>query len=275
MNKLICSDIDGTMEIIDGKFSPEIIEKVASIDSSFMLVSGRTVNEIRQFGLDVDMIGSNGGEIVKNGELIFDAFFDLATAKEIVEYLRSTNNMVVVHTPDGKIVEAGFDAYQVAHDIGASRSDDVAAIKATADFMFGHMYNNHRQVEDMLETIETEQIKINKMETFFEGEKEDFIADLTSKIEIDAFSSAVTNVEIVPVGVNKGNALTKYVADLDVTTFAIGDGDNDIPMFEFSDVKIAMGNGTENLKAIADYVVSDAREGGFIEALEIVSSYQK
>lgn len=274
MNKLICSDIDGTIKVVDGKFDKKIIEKIAHSDSDILLVSGRTIKEIREFGLDVDMIGSNGGEIIKNHQLILDAFFNFETAKKVILFLRENNKMVCVHTPQGKIVEAGYDAFGVAMDIATVRHTSQEEIDKTANFMFGHMYNNHRQVEDVLKTIMDENIKINKLETFFEGDKTQMSLELSSIENVDAFTSAVTNIEIVPRGVNKGHALREYVKDLDVVTFAIGDGDNDIPMFEFADVSIAVGNASDKLKAIADFVVSDVMNDGFLEALDIVENYK-
>lgn len=51
-------------------------------------------------------------------------------------------------------------------------------------------------------------------------------------------------------------------------TMAIGDGDNDLPLFANAGLKIAMGNATEALKAQADYVVADVYHDGFREAME-------
>jgi hydroxymethylpyrimidine pyrophosphatase-like HAD family hydrolase len=49
---------------------------------------------------------------------------------------------------------------------------------------------------------------------------------------------------------------------------AIGDGDNDLPLFEEADLRIAMGNASERLKAAADHIVADVSEDGFAEAME-------
>lgn len=51
-------------------------------------------------------------------------------------------------------------------------------------------------------------------------------------------------------------------------TLAIGDGDNDLSLFENAAVKIAMGNATEALKANADFVVDSVSEDGFAKAMK-------
>jgi len=50
-------------------------------------------------------------------------------------------------------------------------------------------------------------------------------------------------------------------------TLAIGDGNNDLPLFRAAGVKVAMGNASKTLKAAADYVVPSVSEDGFAVAI--------
>jgi hydroxymethylpyrimidine pyrophosphatase-like HAD family hydrolase len=50
-------------------------------------------------------------------------------------------------------------------------------------------------------------------------------------------------------------------------TLAIGDGNNDIPLFRSARVKVAVGNASELLKAEADYIVGSVTDDGFAEAI--------
>lgn len=50
-------------------------------------------------------------------------------------------------------------------------------------------------------------------------------------------------------------------------TLAIGDGNNDLPLFRSANLKIAMGNASELLKAEADEIVASVSEDGFAEAI--------
>jgi hydroxymethylpyrimidine pyrophosphatase-like HAD family hydrolase len=47
-----------------------------------------------------------------------------------------------------------------------------------------------------------------------------------------------------------------------------GDADNDIRMIQKAGIGIAMGNATENLKKVADYVTSDLDHDGIFNALK-------
>lgn len=50
-------------------------------------------------------------------------------------------------------------------------------------------------------------------------------------------------------------------------TLAIGDSQNDEPLFAAARVRVAMGNATDNLKAMATYVTDTAAEGGWAKAI--------
>ena len=51
-------------------------------------------------------------------------------------------------------------------------------------------------------------------------------------------------------------------------TMAIGDSDNDIDMLKFVNVGVAMGNGNDDIKKIADYITSDINDNGIEKALQ-------
>jgi hydroxymethylpyrimidine pyrophosphatase-like HAD family hydrolase len=62
---------------------------------------------------------------------------------------------------------------------------------------------------------------------------------------------------IVPRGVNKGEGLREVLSMLDLkreATACIGDGENDLPMFDLAGVKVALENSVDALKLKADFV---------------------
>jgi hypothetical protein len=72
---------------------------------------------------------------------------------------------------------------------------------------------------------------------------------------------------------NKGEALSA-IAKLLVTPLAeiavIGDGRNDVAMFERSGLSIAMGNASPEVKQAADFVTGSNRDDGFARAVESI-----
>lgn len=69
----------------------------------------------------------------------------------------------------------------------------------------------------------------------------------------------------------KKHALQSLLARLNVdhkNVMVVGDGGNDIPLFELAGLKVAMGNGAEDLKAIADWVAPSVDDDGLAVAIE-------
>ena len=60
----------------------------------------------------------------------------------------------------------------------------------------------------------------------------------------------------------------------DFTLVAIGDSNNDFPMIEAADIGIAMGNGSDQVKAIADLVTDEMFNDGLYKAFEKIGLFQ-
>jgi len=69
----------------------------------------------------------------------------------------------------------------------------------------------------------------------------------------------------------KGLALSYLIKKMGIKkeeVLCIGDQNNDIELLEAGGTKVAMGNGTKELKEISDYITSTVEEDGFIKAIE-------
>jgi Cof subfamily protein (haloacid dehalogenase superfamily) len=77
--------------------------------------------------------------------------------------------------------------------------------------------------------------------------------------------------DIVPKGSSKAIGMEVLRKTLDIkreNIYAIGDSTNDIEMLEYAQVGIAMGNGKEELKKVADYVTDPIDQDGLRKALK-------
>lgn len=63
-------------------------------------------------------------------------------------------------------------------------------------------------------------------------------------------------------------AICKYLNISTEQTIAFGDSDNDVKMLEAAGLSIAMGNGFDSVKQVADYVTDTAKNDGIIKALK-------
>lgn len=76
--------------------------------------------------------------------------------------------------------------------------------------------------------------------------------------------------EIIPKGCSKASAMEHIAGILKVPmeeTVAIGDSSNDVAMLKHAGRSIAMGNGTDEVKSLADYVTTAVEDDGIRNAL--------
>lgn len=277
MEKLICLDVDGTLVSGSLTIEPRVRHALEMCIGKKLIVSGRTTKELFELDVDYDMIGSNGGEIFKDYRMIQKLSIGYGVAKEVHDYLSLKKQICVIHTNNGRFINEQSKSLvrKVTDEIASTRTEDLIELEKISDFMFEHIYGKSIKVKDVLKHVITNGYVINKLETFFQGDKEVQMTEMKSLFETDIFCSAITNIEIVPKGANKGSAIARYVGTEKYTIFAVGDGDNDYEMLEHADVGIAMGNASEKLKSVADHIVGTYDEMGILEAFEIISNYQQ
>lgn len=90
--------------------------------------------------------------------------------------------------------------------------------------------------------------------------------------QLDSFFSSNEYLEVVSKGLNKGNALKEMARLLQIPmehTVAAGDAANDIEMLRAAHVGVSMHNGTDQVKAAADYITArDNNHDGVAEIIE-------
>ncbi len=114
------------------------------------------------------------------------------------------------------------------------------------------------------------------------GKFDKFFAYVDEKERMDAFGAEFAQeldfvdrehgfYEIMPNGYSKATAI-RFLADaLQISmedTVAIGDSNNDLPMLECAGKSIAMGNSTQAVRGMADYVTTDVDKDGIWNALK-------
>lgn len=133
---------------------------------------------------------------------------------------------------------------------------------------------DYRVVEDMTTALTEEPVKclaINYNEksgllAFSQWIKENLAE------EVDCFFSCDQYLEIVPKGMNKGDAVVRLCDMLQVDvadSVAAGDAANDLAMIRAAGIGVAMCNGMDEVKAAAQYVTkNDNNHDGIAEVVE-------
>jgi hydroxymethylpyrimidine pyrophosphatase-like HAD family hydrolase len=86
-------------------------------------------------------------------------------------------------------------------------------------------------------------------------------------------TSAPGFLDVVGHGVSKGNALLTVLKQIGLASdeiIAIGDGDNDLSVFEVAGYRIAMGNSCPRLAMRADMITCDCDNDGVAAALQML-----
>ncbi len=269
MEKLICIDIDGTILDHNGYINPEIYERIEESDDQIIIVSGRQVHQIREFGFTCDCIGSNGAEVIQNGELIMRKALEKDAIIELYNFFTTNFGNITISTEHGRYLNAGIDLTKLITDMviafnGSFEQTIFNKIEAEYKSASGYV----KDIEEFL----AEGHQISKLECTTLGMTDQLLAKFGNRTDLEVFTSIGGHIEVVPSGVNKATAIEVYKGATDYQVFAIGDGNNDIEMFELADVSFAMGNGTDALKQVATFETDSITNDGCLKALDIIAS---
>jgi HAD superfamily hydrolase (TIGR01484 family) len=244
--KLILTDMDGTIVLpAQHEVSIAVREAVIAAEKAGVAVvpvTGRPF-EMAQgvmnvLGFDGLCVVDGGATIreVTSGRIVWSEWLQPDTLKPVVKALLPYSEFFIDYFPEQKELDVGLA--------------DPDAITEAAPYVFTGVKNeNIEAAEAALADIPGIVVHTNPS---FEGRSEYASVQVTHRAA-DKYHGVQNLLRLN--GVSKEHVM------------AIGDGNNDLPLFESASLKIAVGNATEKLKATADYVVADVTEDGFAEAV--------
>lgn len=259
MKAAVFFDIDGTLWNYD-HFIPEstkrAIKELRANGHMAFLCSGRArafINHPDLLGMGFDgVVCSCGCHIEVNEEVIFEHLIDKDLAVATVETLREHGFMPILEGPENLYMDD--DEFPVGDGFGDILRRDLGdALVAIG----GDNYGNW---------------KINKMSCAMEVPQETIdkcYAILEKDFGIIAHNETVC--EVVPKGYNKATGMLHACELVGIdpkNTYAFGDSENDLDMLKAAAVGVAMGNGTDNAKAAADYVTDAFDADGIYNGLK-------
>ena len=264
MIKLVAIDMDGTL--LNSK--KELLEETKQYfkdfhkketDTLLVLCTGRPESGIRPYLKDLGyleenhyIISQNGANIYESrtGKRVMDAFLDSAAIQKWIELGKKHGISVM---------GAGVDYYYCFDQ------EPTEWMEFDVKLVTGKL--KRIPTKESLNTdfykilLMGDEEQLNEFETFIPEEWRD---------EFYVVRSQKYLVEVLTKGVNKAFGLEKLAKELNIQPSeiaAIGDAANDIEMLEYAGLAIAMGNGSEEVKAISDIVTDTNENNGVIKAI--------
>ncbi|MDR2142900.1 MAG: Cof-type HAD-IIB family hydrolase [Treponema sp.] len=262
--KLIAFDLDGTILNSGKEVTPRTLAAIHNALSAGIHIvpaTGRQFSDIPQPVKDIPspfIITNNGAQVYRMPEtsLELSKKFEKDTALSLLYDLRNFKGMIF----------GAYDTIGVFDNKGRGVEEGITGRKRNANSW------NDYPIADIGSLIR-DGIRFIKLVMIFEdpAERQRALNAFLPRKDLYVTYFAGDNIEIMPAGVSKGNALGFVAEKLGIdmkNVMALGDSDNDKDMIRKAGLGIAMGNATEELKAAADEVTLSCDEDGAALAIE-------
>ncbi|WEG18870.1 Cof-type HAD-IIB family hydrolase [Alkalihalophilus pseudofirmus] len=249
--KIVFLDIDGTItNHEDGSISSKTKEAIKALKHKGLKIvaaTGRPLsmcNEIRELGIDT-FITANGAYVKHDDKVLHKVQMDKNIVREVVEYAKAENH--------------GLSFYSENFYMNGIKDDNILrALKETLSL------NHYPEINQLFHNDE-----IYLMCLFADDEMLEKYIHKFPHLSFRRWHPFILNV--LQEDISKSLAIFKTLEYFKIDkseAIAFGDGENDIDMLELAGLGIAMGNGTDSLKKVADFVTLNSSEDGIAYALK-------
>lgn len=247
---LVFFDLDGTLLNNDSEIDADSIEALERLKENGavpFIATGRShiqVDHVLEKTVIDSFISLNGQYIQCEGEDIYKGIFDQGVLNRIKRKVDETNISVSFYSTEAFKVTERDPIMVRAYDFIHTQIPDVDPdYYKEKDILMALLFTENKDIDQ-------EFIDSFPELSFYRN----------SPFSIDT----ILKVNSKAVGIDR---VLKAKNWYDVPVYAFGDGPNDIEMLKRADYSIAMENGIDEIKSIADVVVKSNIEGGIAEGL--------
>ncbi|MFD1206702.1 MULTISPECIES: Cof-type HAD-IIB family hydrolase [Sporosarcina] len=259
---LIVLDLDGTLltdEKVISKKTEHTLKKAKDHGHQVMIATGRPYRAsamyYRQLGLETPIVNFNGAFVHHPTDRSWQTIHEtiaLPIVLDVVEAMREFR-------PHNIVAEVMDDVYMQYHD------EQLLDI-----FNFGDPVISKGDLRNSLKVDPTSLLIQADAQTVDPIRKH--LAEIHAEaIDHRRWGAPWDVIEIVRHGLNKAvgiSHVSKWLGIPKERIIAFGDEDNDLEMIDYAGVGVAMGNGIDRLKSIADEVTLTNNEDGIAKVLE-------
>lgn len=268
MYRLVAIDLDGTLLDMNKEISIRNKRAIAlAIEKNVKIVicSGRVFSGARLYAKEVGskdpIIACNGAIISENldRKVLYSSVLDNEACLKIVDICHKHQIYFHIYAGDSMLTEKlGFTSlkyFEKNKTISIEERVKIEVVKNMAEKI------NEMQGQVLKAVVVNDDIELLKR-----------VRNEIKQISgVDVMSSNYDNFEVMNKGVNKGAALKKLSELLDISAWemiAIGDNENDISMLEYAGLGVAMDNGENCVKEVAQYITASNSRDGVAQAIE-------
>lgn len=270
--KMICIDMDGTLLNGRKRISPsskKVIKKAHDKGVEIVVTTGRLFNNAAYFshllGVDSPVIAANGAIVIeqKTNEIIYECAIPKDDCLSLLRVLNKYKFAFHFHTTDTIYCNNWFS--RLGTELYMTK-------QKYCDHLHVH-YHTITTEDEWKRVFEEQDGKMAKCIAFSlnKSKVKEVKKELDKLDNIVYFGSGNHSIEINLKNVSKGNAVRALIERYNIKreeVMCIGDNENDISMIEFAGLGVAMGNGIDKVKNIADYVTDTNRNDGVAKAIE-------
>ncbi|MCY7193887.1 HAD family hydrolase [Streptococcus gallolyticus subsp. gallolyticus] len=274
MSKIIFLDVDGTLVDYYNRVPESAVKAIqrARQNGHYVFVcTGRSRAEMQPelWGIGLDgMIGGNGSYVEYDNQVIMHQMLSKEDSKAIVDWLHERGLEFYLESNNGLFASENFKevARPVIRQYALSKGKTAAEVEhmEAEDALHGLIYGSELYRDDL-----------NKV-SFILNSYQDHLdsAKAFPSLKTGTWGGRGETALFGDLGVKditKAHAIDVLLEHLQADkkdTIAFGDAKVDIPMLEYCEIGVSMGNGGPEILAMADLVTDDVEEDGLYNAFE-------
>ena len=289
--QLVAVDLDGTMLTSDQQIrdsSRDAIQEAIGRNIRVVVATGKArpgaINACQRFGLygEQNLISHNSAGIFLQGLVVYTVDGEPITGpsispdvtRSVFQYALETGTPCVGFTGDEAVTLNTTPEILELHERSVPYHPSDIADDLSFAFRLRYYEPLAKEMVSLERILEGAPIKKIILLSDPDSIKNEILPHWENRLRGTGFKTVVAvseHLELIPEGVNKWVGLTSLMQSMGISfrsCMAIGDGKNDYEMVKNAAVGVAMGNAVEEVKSVADHVVSSNDEDGIAEAFE-------
>mgnify|MGYP002622577143 CR=1 FL=1 len=264
--KLLALDMDGTTLNSEKKITPKTanaISELGNCNIAVVLSTGRGLAELADYKTELKFMHYG---ILVSGGMVYDFF----NSKPVITHPLDTE--IILQLIDGAVAENAM-IQLLTETASVTREEDILNMETFGMGIYQDMYyRNCVRCDDFKKFIRENPGKILKLNIYHrstESRGKNFKRFEKFNLAIDYAEK--TALEITPKNISKASGLKELCNFLKINlseTVAVGDAENDIEILKTAGLGVAMGNASEKIKNLADFVTDDNDHDGIVKVIE-------